>query len=119
MPEDVRVQVESAIDWMMGLIGQAEEALFRLDDFQSQLDELFGGGSNTEAEAEGFMARLTAGLNEKLEKLDDPMNRFVDAIWGAGGKMMELVKLISAGSWQQAFLAIVMETESFALAMEL
>lgn len=119
VPEDVRVQVESAIDWMMGLIGQAEEALFKLDDFQSQLDELFGGGSNTGAEAEGFMARLTAGLGEKLEKLDEPINRFIDAIWGAGGKMMEFVKLISAGSWQQAFLAIVMETESFALAMEL
>ena len=32
---------------------------------------------------------------------------------------MEVVKAISSGNWAQAFLSILMETESFAKAMEL
>lgn len=119
VPEEIRGPIEQALTWMTDLIGQAEEALFKLDEFQEELDALMGGGASPEEQAQGFMARLAAGLNEKLDKLDEPMNRFIDAVWNAGKSLMSLGKAIISGNWLDALLTLIMETEAFALAMEI
>jgi hypothetical protein len=119
VPEEIRGPIEQAMTWMTDLIGQAEEALFKLDDFQEELDALMGGGASPEEQAQGFMTRLIDGLNEKLDKLDEPMNRFTDAIFSAGRSTLEFGKALLSGNWIEAFLTILMETESFAKAMEL
>jgi hypothetical protein len=64
------------------------------------------------------MARLAAGLNEKLDQLDEPMNRFTDAIFSAGRSTLEFGKALLSGNWLDALLTIIMETEAFAKAME-
>lgn len=119
VPEEIKGPIEQAMGWVGGLIEQAEDALFKLDEFQEELEALMGGGNNPEGEAQGFMSRLAKALDEKLEALDDPLTRFVDAVSGAALHLMEVVRLISAGDWKGAFLSILMETESFALAMEI
>ena len=78
-----------------------------------------GGGASPDEQAQGFMARLAAGLNEKLDKLDEPMNRLVDAVYTAGATLFEFGKAIASGNWLDALLTLIMETESFALAMEI
>jgi hypothetical protein len=119
VPEEIRGPIEQAMTWITDLIGQAEEALFKLDDFQAELDALMGGGASPEEQAQGFMARLAAGLNEKLDKLDEPMNRFIDAVWNAGKSLMSLGNAIISGNWLDALLTLIVETEAFALAMEI
>ena len=119
VPEEIRGPIEQAMTWMTDLIGQAEEALFKLDDFQAELDALMGGDGSPEDEAQGFMARLAAGLNDKLDQLDEPMSRLVDAVYTAGATLFEFGKAIASGNWLDALLVILMETESFAKAMEL
>jgi hypothetical protein len=118
VPEEIREPINKAIGYAMGLIGQAEEALFKLDEFQEELDALMGGGASPEEQAQGFMARLVAGLNEKLDQLDEPMNRFTDAIFSAGRSTLEFGKALLSGNWLDALLTIIMETEAFAKAME-
>ena len=119
VPEEIRGPIEQAMTWMTDLIGQAEEALFKLDDFQAELDALMGGGKKPEEEAKGFMERLAKALDEKLEALDDPLNRFVDMVSSAALHLGEVVKVVKSGDWVGAILSIIMETESFALAMEI
>jgi hypothetical protein len=119
VPEEIKGPIEQAMTWITDLIGQAEEALFKLDDFQAELDALMGGGASPEEQAQGFMARLAAGLNEKLDQLDEPMSRLVDAVYTAGATLFEFGKTIASGNWLDALLVILMETESFAKAMEL
>ena len=105
--------------WITDLIWQAEEALFKLDDFQEELNALMGGGASPEEQAQGFMNRLAKALDEKLEALDDPLTRFVDVVSSAALHLGEVVKAVSSGDWVGAILSIIMETESFAKAMEL
>ncbi len=119
VPEEIKGPIEQAMAWITDLIGQAEEALFKLDEFQEELDVLMGGGASPEEQAQGFMARLAAGLSEKLDELDEPMNRLVDAVYTAGATLFEFGKTIASGNWLDALLVILMETESFAKAMEL
>ena len=119
VPEEIREPINKAIGYVMDLVSQAEEALFKLDEFQEELDALMGGGASPEEQAQGFMARLAAGLNEKLDKLDEPMNRLVDAVYTAGATLFEFGKAIASGNWLDALLTLIMETEAFALAMEI
>lgn len=119
VPEEIRGPIEQAMTWMTDLIGQAEEALFKLDDFQNELNALMGGDGSPEDEAQGFMAKLSAGLNDKMDQLDEPMARLTEAVYQAGGTLIEFGKAIASGNWLDAFLIILMETESFAKAMEL
>jgi hypothetical protein len=78
-----------------------------------------GGGASPEEQSQGFMTRLIDGLNEKLDQLDEPMNRFTDAIFSAGRSTLEFGKALLSGNWIEALLTIIMETEAFAKAMEL
>ncbi|WP_461366847.1 hypothetical protein, partial [Candidatus Darwinibacter acetoxidans] len=119
VPEEIREPINKAIGYVMDLVSQAEEALFKLDEFQEELDALMGGGSDPEAEASGFMARLSKGLRDRLKEIDDPMDRFTTAVYNAGQTMFEFAEAITSGNWLDAFLTILMETESFALAMEI
>ena len=119
VPEEIKGPIEQAMAWITDLIGQAEEALFKLDDLQDELERVITGGDSAGDQAEGFIAKLTAKLNEKLEALDDPLNRFVDMVSSAALHLGEVVKAIRSGDWVGAILSIIMETESFAKAMEL
>jgi len=119
VPEEIRGPIEQAMAWITDLIGQAEEALFKLDDLQDELERAITGGDSAGDQAEGFIAKLTAKLNEKLGELDDPLDRFAEAVANASLRLMKVVKLIGAGDWKKALLSILMETESFAKAMEL
>ena len=112
VPEDIRIPIENAIR-------QAEEALFSLDDLQEELQRAITGGPSVEDEAQSFMDRLKAALNEKLKQLDEPLNRFADMVSSATLHLGEVVKAVRSGDWVGAILSIIMETESFAKAMEL
>ena len=57
--------------------------------------------------------------DKKMDELDSPLDRLKSAVWDAGKTLFEFGKAISSGNWLDAFLAILMETESFALAMEI
>jgi hypothetical protein len=129
--------------WITDLIGQAEEALFKLDDFQAELDALMGGGGDPESEASGFMARLTKSLDEKLKAINSPIDRFASALVDSAGELGSVaasfktiiesnramaeaseegardLKNAIQGSWIDIILSLIMETESFAKAMEL
>jgi len=62
---------------------------------------------------------LTAALDEKLGKLADPIDVFAGRVAEAAGTLNSVVKAITSGDWASAFLSIILETESFAKAMEL
>lgn len=119
VPEDIKAPIETAIGYIGGLIDQAEEALWKLDELEQQLGDALGTGGDPGGQAQGFMDRLTAGLNDKLDQLDAPMERFTNAVYQAGGTLFEFGKALASGNWLDAFLIILMETESFAKAMEL
>lgn len=119
VPEDIKAPIETAIGYIGGLIDQAEGALWKLDELEQQLGDAFGTGGDPGGQAQGFMDRLTAGLNDKLDQLDAPMERFTNAVYQAGGTLFEFGKALASGNWLDAFLIILMETESFAKAMEL
>jgi hypothetical protein len=112
VPEDIRLPIENAIQ-------QAENALFRLDELYDELQNAITGGNAPEEQATSFMGRLAKALDDKLEVLDDPLNRFVDMVSSAALHLGEVVKAVSSGDWVGAILSIIMETESFAKAMEL
>lgn len=112
VPEDIRLPIENAIR-------QAEDALFTLDDLYNQLQNAITGGDDPEEQAKSFMDRLKGALDAKLKALDDPLNRFVDMVSSAALHLGEVVKAVSSGDWVGAVLSIIMETESFAKAMEL
>lgn len=112
VPENIRLTIEDAI-------AKAEKALFELDDLQEQLQNAITGGDGADDQAEGFMSRLIAGLDEKLEKMELPIARFTEALSSAGLQLYEVGKALASGNWLDALLSILMETESFAKAMEL
>lgn len=112
VPEEIRLPIEDAIK-------KAEDALFKLDDLQQELEKAIAGGSGADEQATGFIGRLTKALEEKLGAVDEPLNRFVDMVSSAALHLGEVVKAVSSGDWVGAVLSIIMETESFAKAMEL
>jgi len=118
VPDDIKGPINQAMAYITDLIGKAEEALFNLDELQEQLQQTILGGDPGD-EAQGFMARLTAALDEKLGKLSDPIDVFAGRVAEAAGTLNSVVKAISSGNWASALLSIIMETESFAKAMEL
>ena len=119
VPDDIKAPIETAIGYVGGLIDQAEEALWKLDELEKQLGDVLGTGGDPGGQAQGFMDKLTAGLNDKLDQLDAPMERFTNAVYQAGGTLFEFGKALASGNYLDAFLIILMETESFAKAMEL
>ena len=112
VPEDIRLPIENAIQ-------KAEDALFRLDELYDELQNAITGGDDPEEQAKSFMDRLKGALDAKLKELDDPLNRFVDTVNSAALHLGEVIRAMSSGNWVGAILSIIMETESFAKAMEL
>ena len=99
-----------------------------------QAEELYKGveGSHLAIEAiDTYYAKRRGQIEEeiaegqkswwekKMDELDPPLERLKSVVWDAGKTLFEFGKAIASGNWLDAFLAILMETESFAKAMEL
>lgn len=66
------------------------------------------------------IAESQKGFWEKtFDSLQPPFERLQKSLANAAGSLLDVVKAISSGNWIDALLTILMETESFAKAMEL
>ena len=54
-----------------------------------------------------------------VDTLENPLDRLIDAVSDAAGRLKDVAASIQAGNWKDAFLTILMETESFGKAMEI
>ncbi len=54
-----------------------------------------------------------------VDSLESPLESLIDAVSNAAGKLKGVASSILSGNWKDAFLTILMETESFGKAMEL
>lgn len=119
VPDEIKEPIDQAMVYVSSLIEQAENALFKLDDLEDELEGVFGLGGSPEDEAKGFMAHLRDGLEEKLKTLSDPIDIFTSLVADASATLHTVIQTMKAGDWKTAILTVIMETESFAKAMEL
>lgn len=98
------------------------EALLWLD-YEKAIERAKELGASTE-DVERYFAekfkQLADSIWEQLwESLASPMEEFAKAVFNAAQPLLQIAKAIASGNYLDAFLALLMETESFAKMMEL
>jgi len=121
-------------DKLFELTATPEMRLDRLEQEAREMEEL---AIEMEASAESiqaiqeYYARRRAQTEEeiaesqksfwerKMGELEDPMTKLQTTVAEAAGPLLDVIKAVASGNWVDALLTILMETESFAKAMEL
>src|SRR5690606_30407054 len=102
------------------LLREREQALARAAELGADVNKILEYYARRQAELAEEIAEEQRSLWEKaFDAVKSPLERFVKAVSNAAEGFADIVKAIKAGNWQEAFLSVVMETESFAKAMEL
>ena len=102
------------------LAREREQALARAAELGADVNAILEYYARRQIELAEEIAEEQHSLWEKaFDAVKSPLERFVEAVSNAAEGFAGVVKAIKAGNWQEAFLSVVMETESFAKAMEL